>query len=86
VRGGIGKLLADSGNSTISASDYVSHRMMHSDITDVPLVLVSARKSRGSGQWDKDDYDVRLGNGSGPVSAASCDTRRHLTVNRGFGR
>ncbi|HMF25438.1 MAG TPA: hypothetical protein VKG24_25395 [Pseudolabrys sp.] len=41
--------------------------MVHSDITDVPLVLVSARKSRGSGQWDKDDYDVRLGNGSGPV-------------------
>jgi hypothetical protein len=41
--------------------------MVHSDITDVPLILVSARKGRGSGQWDKDDYDVRLGNGSGPV-------------------
>jgi len=41
--------------------------MVHSDITDVPLVLVSARKSRGPGQWDKDDYDVRLGNGSGSV-------------------
>jgi hypothetical protein len=41
--------------------------MVHSDVTDVPLVLVSARKSRGVGHWDKDDYDVRLGNDSGPV-------------------
>jgi hypothetical protein len=31
------------------------------------LVLVSARKSRGAGFWDKDDYDVRLGDKSGPV-------------------
>jgi len=41
--------------------------MVHSDVTDAPLVLVSARKSRGTGHWDKDDYDVRLGGGSGPV-------------------
>jgi hypothetical protein len=41
--------------------------MVHSDVTDAPLVLVSARKSRGAGHWDKDDYDVRLGGGSGPV-------------------
>jgi hypothetical protein len=34
---------------------------------DENLVLVSARKSRGADHWDKDDYDVRLGNGSGPV-------------------
>jgi hypothetical protein len=25
------------------------------------FVLVSARKSRGADHWDKDDYDVRLG-------------------------
>jgi hypothetical protein len=31
------------------------------------LVLVSARKSRGADLWDKDDYDVRLGDKSGPV-------------------
>ena len=31
------------------------------------LVLVSARKSRGADHWDKDDDDVRLGDGSGPV-------------------
>ena len=30
--------------------------------------LVSARKSRGGGHWDKDDYDVRLGHASGPVA------------------
>jgi hypothetical protein len=41
--------------------------MAHSDITGTQLVLVSARKSRGAGHWDKDDYDVRLGDGSGPV-------------------
>jgi hypothetical protein len=34
---------------------------------DTKLVLVSARKSRGAGRWDKDDYDVRLGDASGPV-------------------
>jgi hypothetical protein len=33
----------------------------------VKLVLESARKSRGTNHWDKDDYDVRLGDGSGPV-------------------
>jgi hypothetical protein len=31
------------------------------------FVLISARKSRGADHWDKDDYDVRLGDGSGPV-------------------
>ena len=30
-------------------------------------VLVSARKSRASGHWNKDDYDVRLGDTFGPV-------------------
>src|SRR5215510_926967 len=38
--------------------------MPHSKIK---LVLVSARKSRGSDFWGGDDYDVRLGDGSGPV-------------------
>ena len=31
------------------------------------LALVSARKSRGADHWDKDDYDVRLGDASGAV-------------------
>jgi len=31
------------------------------------FVLVSARKSHGADFWDKDDYDVRLGDGSGPA-------------------
>jgi hypothetical protein len=34
---------------------------------DRELVLVSARKSRGSNHWDKDDYDVRRGDIEGPV-------------------
>jgi hypothetical protein len=34
--------------------------MPHSKIN---LFLVSARKSRGADHWDKDDYDVRLGDG-----------------------
>jgi hypothetical protein len=33
----------------------------------VQLVLVLARKSRGADHWDKDDYDVRFGDRSGPV-------------------
>jgi hypothetical protein len=41
--------------------------MVHSEVNDTKLVLVSARKSRGAGHWDKDDFDVRLGNRSGPV-------------------
>jgi hypothetical protein len=48
--------------------------MVHSEVNDTRLVLVSARKSRGGGWdkddyggWDKDDYDVRLDDGSGPV-------------------
>ena len=40
--------------------------MVHSEI-DTHLVLVSARKSRGADHRDKDDYDVRLGDPSGPV-------------------
>jgi len=34
---------------------------------DRELVLVAARKSRGSNHWDKDDYDVRCGPIEGPV-------------------
>ena len=34
---------------------------------DRELVLVAARKSRGSNHWDKDDYDVRRGDIEGPV-------------------
>jgi hypothetical protein len=41
--------------------------MVHSEVKETKLVLVSARKSRGASHWDKDDYDVRLGDGSGPV-------------------
>jgi hypothetical protein len=41
--------------------------MAQSEVNDVKLVLVSARKSRGADSWDKDDYDVRLGDASGPV-------------------
>ena len=41
--------------------------MVHSEVNDARLVLVSARKSRGADHWDKDDYDVRLGDASEPV-------------------
>ena len=41
--------------------------MANSEVNDAKLVLVSARKSRGTDHWDRDDYDVRLGDGSGPV-------------------
>ncbi len=41
--------------------------MGHSEVNNVRLVLVSARKSRGEDHWDKDDYDVRLGDASGTV-------------------
>ena len=34
---------------------------------DTQLVLVSARESRVGDHWDKDAYDVRLGDASGPV-------------------
>jgi len=40
--------------------------MAHSEVYDANLVLVSAGKSRGR-DWDKDDYDVRLGDKGGPV-------------------
>jgi hypothetical protein len=41
--------------------------MAHSEVNEARLVLVLARKSRGAAHWDKHDYDVRLGDGSGPV-------------------
>jgi hypothetical protein len=41
--------------------------MAHSEVNETRLVLVPARKSRGAGHWDKDDYDVRLGDQCGPV-------------------
>src|SRR5262245_6946070 len=41
--------------------------MAHSEVIDTQLFLVSGRKSRGADHWDKNDYDVRLGDGSGPV-------------------
>jgi hypothetical protein len=41
--------------------------MAHSEVNEARLVLVLARKSRGAAHWDNDDYDVRLGDGSGPV-------------------
>jgi len=58
--------------------------MAHSEVNDAKLVLVSARKSRGEDQWDKDDYDVRLGDTNG--AAALCATRRHWRHSRGFAR
>ena len=36
-------------------------------VNDTQFVLVSARNSRGADHCDKDDYDVRLGDASGPV-------------------
>ena len=39
------------------------------------LALVSARKSRGADHWDKDDYDVRLGDASGPVIGHAASAR-----------
>jgi hypothetical protein len=30
-------------------------------------ILVSARKSRAVNHWNKDDYEVRLGDNAGPV-------------------
>jgi hypothetical protein len=41
--------------------------MVHSEVKETKLVLVLARKSRGADHWDRDDYDVRLGDGNGPV-------------------
>jgi hypothetical protein len=41
--------------------------MAHSELIEIRLVLVSARKSRGTDYWDNNDYDVRLGDGSGGV-------------------
>ena len=38
--------------------------MVHSEVKDTHLVLVPARKSRGT---DHANYDVRLGYASGPV-------------------
>ena len=41
--------------------------MAHSEVIDTKLVLVSARKNRVADRWDRDDYDVRLGDASGAV-------------------
>jgi len=41
--------------------------MAHPEVNDAKLILVSARKSRGANFWDKDDYDVRLGEGRGEI-------------------
>ena len=41
--------------------------MVQSEVSDTLLVLVSARQSRGADDWDKDDYDVRLGAVNGRV-------------------
>jgi hypothetical protein len=43
-----------------SASGDASHRWYILKVNDTKLV-VSARKSRGADFWDKNDYDVRLG-------------------------
>jgi hypothetical protein len=48
------------------------------------FVLIKARKSRGAHYWDKDDYDVR--DSYGKLSGASCITRKHRKICRGFGR
>jgi hypothetical protein len=44
---------------------------------DRELVLVSARKSRGSNHWGNDDYDVRR------VHTRGAGRRTHFQVNRG---
>jgi hypothetical protein len=40
---------------------------MDSEVINTQLVLVSVRKGRGADHWDKNDYDVRLGDASGGV-------------------
>ena len=50
--------------------------MAHSQVNDAKLVLVSARKSRDADHWDKDDYDVRLGDASGRVVGRATPLRR----------
>jgi hypothetical protein len=45
-------------------ADHGEYRMTHSEVKDSHLVLVQARKSRGT---DHADYDVKLGDASGPV-------------------
>ena len=59
--------LDQSFKNTESASGQREPLMAHSEVIETRLVLVSARKSRGADYWDKDDYDVRLGNASGRV-------------------
>jgi hypothetical protein len=39
--------------------------MAHSEVIEAKFVLVSARKSRGEDHWDKDDFELRLGDASG---------------------
>jgi len=49
------------------------------------LFLISTNKSRRSGQWSKDDYDVREGALNGPVigRTTSCRSRRRATGGSG---
>ena len=63
------------GNSPRSHRLCLSRRSVPNDgyiqasfVAHHTAFLVSARKSRGGGHWDKDDYDVRLGHASGPVA------------------
>ena len=60
--------------------------MAHSEVNDAKFVLVSARKSRVGDHWDKDDYDVRLGDASGLVVDRTCCTHKHRKIGFGFGR
>src|SRR5262245_65342745 len=57
--------------------------MPHSKVN---LILVPARKSRGSGYWDKDDCDVRLGDRAGPLLDGFFFNRQQRQVGRGFWR
>ena len=53
---------------------------MDFEVINTQLVIVSARKSRGADYWDKDDYDVRLGDASGGVV---CRIFRHPRAHEG---
>jgi len=50
------------------------------------FVLVNARKSCGADHWDKDDYDLRLGDGSGPVVGRIMRHPQAPEAQPGFGR
>jgi len=50
-------------------------------MTAVRLYLISANKSRPSGQpWDVDDYDVRDGAADGPVVGRICRARHRASA------